>query len=433
MIIKEKIHRAWLLLAFSCLLVATMGTTTLLSFFTLPVSTALEVPRAAFTLYTSIMSLMVIVSMPFWGKMLPRIGIRATVAISGAGAGLSYIAMSYFTTLWQFYIAGIVVGFTLPACSFLPASVIITNWFEKRRGTAMGIAMAFTGVYAAIASIFLPGIIIESGWEFAYMLLGIVVLVLTIPIAPFLYNHPSKMGLKPYGAKEETTSSAPSDAWPGISAKVVYRSGAFWLICTGLFFGHAAVIGFIQHAPAHLASKGISPVEAGTFMSFCMLSMIGAKVLLGWLNDRIGTVNSNLACLSFGAFALFLFTQMNGQSVMSIIGVTLFIAYAFGYAYNSIFPPLLISRMFGETKDFASIYGVAYALACIGVAVGPPLFGTSYDLTGSYDTMLIVGISFVALSAVLTVLAVRMSDRMPKAGQCKSAGQTDTHLVEKTV
>jgi len=61
----KKTHRAWLLLAFCCLLVATMGTTTLLSFFTLPVSTALEVPRAAFTLYTSIMSLMVIVSMPF--------------------------------------------------------------------------------------------------------------------------------------------------------------------------------------------------------------------------------------------------------------------------------------------------------------------------------------------------------------------------------
>src|SRR5690554_4736165 len=103
----KKTHRAWLLLAFCCLLVATMGTTTLLSFFTLPVSTALEVPRAAFTLYTSIMSLMVIVSMPFWGRMLPRIGIRAMVAISGAGAGLSYIAMSYFTSLWQFYVAGI--------------------------------------------------------------------------------------------------------------------------------------------------------------------------------------------------------------------------------------------------------------------------------------------------------------------------------------
>ena len=65
MVMKKKIHRAWLLLACSCLLVATMGTTTLLSFFTLPVSTALGVPRAAFTLYTSIMSLMVIVSMPF--------------------------------------------------------------------------------------------------------------------------------------------------------------------------------------------------------------------------------------------------------------------------------------------------------------------------------------------------------------------------------
>lgn len=421
MLIKEKVHRAWFLLAFCCLLVATMGTTTLLSFFTLPVSTALEVPRAAFTLYTSIMSLMVIVSMPFWGRMLPRIGIRAMVAISGTGAGLSYIAMSYFTSLWQFYVAGIIVGFTLPACSFLPASVIITNWFEQRRGMAMGIAMAFTGVYAAIGSTFLPGMIIEAGWQPAYQLLGAVILALTLPVLPFLYSHPSKLGLRPYGTKEGSAPSGPTDTPAGISARAVYRSPAFWLVCMALFFGHASIIGFIQHAPAHLTSKGISPVEAGTFMGLCMLSLIGAKVTLGWLNDRIGTVNASLVCLFFGAIALLLFTRMSGQAVISTIGVTLFVAYAFGYAYNSIFPPLLISRMFGATKDFASIYGVAYALACVGVAIGPPLFGTSYDLTGSYDSMLLIGLGFVAISAALTVLAVRLSDRMPKASQTTDA------------
>ena len=412
--IKEESHMAWLQLAFSCLLVATMGTTTLLSFFTLPVSTVLGVPRAAFTLYTSIMSLMVIVSMPFWGRMLPKIGIRAMVAISGAGAGLSYLAMSQFTALWQFYIAGVVVGFTLPACSFLPASVIVTNWFDKRRGTAMGIAMAFTGVYAALASTFLPGMIVKTGWQAAYLFLGIAVLVLTIPIAPFLRDHPSKMGLQPYGAGKEAGAPGPFAAPSGVSAAVAYRSGAFWLVCAALFFGHASIIGFIQHAPAHLTSKGISPVETGTFMSLCMLSLIGAKVILGWLNDRIGTIGSNLICLSFGALALFLFTRMGGQAVLSAIGAALFVAYAFGYAYNSIFPPLLISRMFGATKDFASIYGVAYALACVGVAVGPPLFGTSYDLTGSYDTMLLISIGLVALSAVLTILAIRMSARIPR-------------------
>lgn len=189
--IKEKVHRAWLLLACSCLLAAPLGTITLLSVFTLPVSTALEVPRAAFTLYTSIMSLMPLVSMPFWGRMLPRIGIRATVAISGAGAGLAFIAMSYFTSLWQFYVAGIVIGLTLPGCSLLSVSVIITNWFEHRRGMAMGIAVAFTGLYSAIASTFIPGMIMTAGWESAYLFLGIAVLALTIPTIPFLHSQPA--------------------------------------------------------------------------------------------------------------------------------------------------------------------------------------------------------------------------------------------------
>jgi len=411
--IKEKVHRAWLLLACSCLLAAPLGTITLLSFFTLPVSTALEVPRAAFTLYTSIMSLMPLVSMPFWGRMLPRIGIRATVAISGAGAGLAFIAMSYFTSLWQFYVAGIVIGLTLPGCSLLSVSVIITNWFEHRRGMAMGIAVAFTGVYSAIASTFLPGMIMEAGWQPAYLFLGIVVLALTIPTIPFLHSQPSEVGLKPYADKEKTSSIKPLDAPPGITAGAAYRSIPFWLICTAMFFANAAITGFIQHAPAHLVSKGISPVEVGTFISLCMLCMIGAKIILGWLNDRIGTVNSNLVCLFFGSVALLLFTRIDGQPVISITVIALLVAYAFGYAYQTIFPALLISRMFGA-KDFATIYGTAFALACIGLASGPPLFGTSYDLTGSYDTMLLVGIGFVAISAVLTIIAVRLSDRTPK-------------------
>ncbi len=118
--------------------------------------------------------------------------------------------------------------------------------------------------------------------------------------------------------------------------------------------------------------------------------------------------------------ALLLFTRIDGQPVISVIVIALLVAYAFGYAYQTIFPALLISRMFGA-NDFTAIYGTAFALACVGLASGPPLFGTSYDLTGSYDTMLIISLCFVAISVVLTILAVRMSDRMPKANQTTDA------------
>ncbi len=188
-----------------------------------------------------------------------------------------------------------------------------------------------------------------------------------------------------------------------------------------MFFANAAITGFMQHAPAHLVSKGISPVEVGTFISLCMLCMIGAKILLGWLNDRIGTVNANLVCLFFGAVALLLFTRIDGQPVISVIVIALLVAYAFGYAYQTHFSGAANIQNVRREMDFTAIYGTAFALACVGLASGPPLFGTSYDLTGSYDTMLIISLCFVAISVVLTILAVRMSDRMPKANQTTDA------------
>ncbi|MDD5722865.1 MAG: MFS transporter [Syntrophales bacterium] len=411
---KGKIHKAWFMMAACFTLMASLGTITLLSFLTRPVSEALGFSRAAFTTYASIAGLMIIVAMPFWSKMLPKIGVRAMVAISGGLSGIAYISMSYFTTLMPFYVAGAVLGFAIPACSMLPTSVIITNWFVEKKGLAMGIAMSFTGVIVAVTAPFIAPLIQRSGWQSAYMAIGIAVLILTIPVAMFLTIHPSQVGLKAYGAKDDAPSASASTL-PGVSSSVAQKSAAFWLVLTAIFLGNAAGVGFIYHIPAHLvASKGFSPAAVGSFMSLCMLILIGTKVVLGWVNDRVGTVNASLITIFGGALALFLFIFMKqGEAVISVIGISLLILYTFAYAFYTVFPPLITGTMFG-LKNFASLYGLLVVAASLGVAAGNPLYGMSFDKTGSYNLMLYVGIILMGITAVLVPIAIKLSAKLPR-------------------
>ncbi|MDD5722873.1 MAG: MFS transporter [Syntrophales bacterium] len=410
---KGKIHKAWFMMAACFSLMASLGTVTLLSFLTKPVSEALGFSRAAFTTYTSIAGLMVIVAMPFWGKILPKIGIRTMVAVSGGLTGLAYISMAYFTTLVPFYIAGGVLGFAIPACSMLPTSVILTNWFVEKKGLAMGVAMSFTGVIVAVTAPFIAPLMQSSGWQSVYLAIGIGVLILTVPISMFLTIHPSQAGLKAYGTKDDD-SFGPAGALPGVSSSVAQKSAAFWMIITAMFLGCGAGSGFIYHIPAHLMSKGLNPAQVGSFMSLCMLTLIGTKVLLGWVNDRVGTANASLISIAGAALALVLFLFIKkGDEVISIIGISLLILYTFAYAFYTVFPPLITGKMFG-LKNFASLYGLLVVAASVGVAAGNPLYGMSFDKTGSYDLMLYGGIVMFGITAVLVPVAIKLSSKLPR-------------------
>lgn len=162
---------------------------------------------------------------PLIGKLIDRWGVRRILAysalITGIGILLTVTASTPFE-LWLWF--GILASIGFGGASSVAASIAVTNWFNKKRGLALGI---ITSGFRASQFFMVPlalGVIREKGWEAASLTLGGILVVLAFPLLLlFLKNRPSDMGLQPYGGSPDNQSD--------IATKKAKRQGSnfsFW-------------------------------------------------------------------------------------------------------------------------------------------------------------------------------------------------------------
>src|SRR5262249_3222762 len=97
--------------------------------------------------------------------------------------------------LWHFYLAfGVIAAIGSALLNTVPLMTIVSNWFERRRGTAMGIVATGQGA-GQLALMLLQHLITRIGWRNTYLVLAATILIIPpILIGLFLYSHPSARG-----------------------------------------------------------------------------------------------------------------------------------------------------------------------------------------------------------------------------------------------
>jgi cyanate permease len=236
---------------------------------------------------------------------------------------------------------------------------------------------------------------------------------LVLPFTLFVFRfRPADIGLKPYGwtpedeaAEQAQTKAGSVLSVPGVPFKRAIKSVGF--VCMFLFCGLAAYYaGFNSNLPGFAVSIGYTPMFGAGMLSAVMIGNMFDKLVMGYLNDRVGvriTVFVQLVMVVIG-FCGFLFLQ--GSELGLLVA-----AFFFG-VQNSLFSistPLMIRRLFGE-KDYARIFTWARIGTGVIGAFGPPTIGYIYDFTGTYNYAFLVGIG-VAILAALVMLTAEMSRR----------------------
>lgn len=74
---------------------------------------------------------------PFIGRVFDRYGVRRVITIGGLVTGLGFVLVSLTNTLWYFYLSYFVIGVGMAAIGTVPASAVVSNWFERKRGLAL--------------------------------------------------------------------------------------------------------------------------------------------------------------------------------------------------------------------------------------------------------------------------------------------------------
>lgn len=372
-----------------------------------PVSESLGFTRGGFTLYFTIAALSMMVMAPVIGKLLERYDIRLVMTISTTMMALSFTLFSQCRTLPQFYILALFLGIGSAGSHIIPVSMMITNWFIEKRGLAMGLVFAATGVGGMIFNPLTNWIIINYSWQTTYLICGIVIGILTIPTAIFIVRaRPADKGLLPYGG-EEALAQQSVEEQGGVTATQAFRGTAFWLLAALILLIAIANMGVLHHIVPYLTDIGFSSTLATTLMSLHMMMLIVGKVLVGTLADRLGLLKSYLVCM----IGLMVSIVLLYGSQLLWVAILFNVLFGFSIAVRTVLPPLMTARVLGQ-KHFAVIYGFLNIFTTLGTAVGVPLSGFIYDWTKSYYMAFALYIVLCIIAALAGVAVMAKTKKM---------------------
>ena len=333
--------------------------------------------------------------------IVPRVSPRWLIV---AGTGLIFLAFQWFARLGQsrveYYGAWCVYMLGYFLAGPIPHQVIISNWYKKGRGRAMGLAYVGGAVMGAVGNKLSPYLVGQMPYTEALKLMGFV-LLLTWPIAIFvLKDHPADMGQHSDGDEGSVTAAELSAAPQPFSALMGARS--FWLLLVGsaASIGSIAAVNFLMKFV--LEEQGFRDQAArnamwSTASIVSLFAAIGGRLLMGYLADRLPRQRVMLVTYVLVAVAipmLFLVTPEHpgfvyvfgtvfgfamGADYMLIplMAADLFGLRSLGRAMAAILPsdtimqywcPFLIAELRGVWGAYASALWVACAVAAVGAA-----------------------------------------------------------------
>jgi MFS family permease len=367
------------------------------SVFLKPLMVAFHAGRAAISLGYTLKLLTGAAAAPLFGWLIDRFGPRKVILLGTAVFGLTLMANRFVSgSVWQLYLFYILLGLTLHSSGPIPYSSVVSHWFDRRRGLALGLMMLGIGLGAVVVPPLVQQLISRWGWHAAYSILGCAVLLIPIPIvAATLKETPQQMGLQLDGVVAASAEDG-DPASSGFSAAEARRTRAFWVMFAAFALVSFSSQGCLVHMSAMLTDAG-----AGKQLAALGASLMGGAVLLGrvgtgYLLDRLFA--PRVAVAIFAASALGFALLLLGATPLAFAGAFL-VGLALGAELDII--AYLTSRYFG-LRAFGAIYSLLVAAFAVAGALGPLAMGVGFDSTGSYHGTLIPFLLAALIAAVLT-------------------------------
>ena len=349
---------------------------------------------------------------PLAGNLLKKLNLKFYMSIGCVllGIGLLIYANAYNKN--QIYLAHVLFGLTLCFLSLIPNTVLISNWFRRQRGTAMGIVVTGTSLGTVIIPLLASPLIKSYGWRNAMLVLSVSVWVLLLPAILLLVKlHPQAVGQFPDGKKPEKLDAEAAQAdllLPGMTLREALRSPLFWIfsVCAMMLF--YAILAVVQQLIVFLTSPqiGMSGNAARQIQSLMGTASIGGKLLFGVMSDKLPRPMVNAACcavLVAGSFMLPVLSASNAATFALLFGL------GYGGAFVTI--QLLIAECFG-LRDLGRIIAFIAIIETAGGALGNLLTGTIAQHAGGY-VMAYYGVIAASIIAFIAGLLLMQKMKQP--------------------
>lgn len=335
-----------------------------------------------------------------WGALFDRYGPRPVFAAAAVLGGMGLALAAATREPWQLYLSvGLLAGAGLAPLRTNSQSVVIANWFRRRRGLAVGIVAAGNGLGVLVMAPFTQWLVSQAGWQAAFLALGGLFVLGVAPLNALLQRgRPEELGLLPDGARA-LDPAAFVGGHPGPAAgptvAVALRSGRFWALAVGFVLGAIPLQFLLAHAVAYIVDVGFARATAAGILGLGGAFTAVSMIMWGSLADRWGSERAYL----LGSLAL-----MASIGVLYLLGpgrAALLYVYALTFALGFGSRQGLMAFMAAALlhgRSFGALMGILAAHIALGSAIGPLVGGWLFDATGSYYPAFVVALASAAVS-----------------------------------
>jgi sugar phosphate permease len=317
------------------------------------------------------------------GWVVDRFGPRRLMMAGILMAGGAVIGLGGMSALWMFYLFYLFNAVGYVCGGPLPNQVLLSRWFDKARGKAMGFAYLGIGVGGALVPLLSNWLTNEFGWRGSLRILGILMIILALPMTYFIKDSPRGMV-----EKQNEATVAPMGS--------VFRSPAFYLLALGSMCSIGAVGGTNQHLKLFLSlDQHYQQGDAARIISLVLTFSIVGRLLMGWLSDYLPKKYVMLLIYLLVASAIPLLFFASQPGMMYVFAAV----FGLGLGGEYLIIPLIAAELFG-VRVLGRLMGVILTADGVAEATAPMLVGYLRDRSTNYQTGFITLIVIALIGAV---------------------------------
>ena len=343
---------------------------------------------------TTTRSLFILGTLLVVNQLCAKLGLRLVMTLGMLMVGLSCFSFGMSTTFPMYCFSAALTGVGYCMGGMVPLSLIISNWFDSRRGLALGLASAGSGVVTIFAPAIITRLIQDFSLKTAFFCEGAFILFMAATAWLLLRSVPADKGLSPYRIPGDCAPAAPVHSGQGHGKlPIILLLAASFLLGgpLGPAFSHLTVL---------FTTEGYDSMVVAGLISYMGLAISVSKIICGQMYDRLGGRLSNTWVLGgYLAGHLLCCLAFTQSTALAYLAITVF---AFGISVSAV-SPAVWARDLAAPTDYAKTVRAITTAYTAGMLVMGPIPGILADRFGSY----IPAYLFFALCQLVLTLIIQ--------------------------
>jgi len=324
------------------------------------------------------------------GWLIDRYGPRKLMITGSLFAGTAMIGLSFTGgSLSLFYLFYVFNALGYVCAGPLPCQVLISRWFDKNRGKAMGIAYLGIGAGGTIVPLLANGVESRFGWNTAMVVLGVVIVMISLPLAYFI-------------REPKVDKEVKKVAKPPVSVKSILTNRYFYILLITSMCSIGVVGGVNQHLKLYLRDLEYAQEQAAQIISLVLMMSLIGRVSMGFLSDIFSRkhVMILINLITASSIPFLMLPDFPGRIYIFAV------IFGIGLGGEYMIIPLMAGDIFG-VKALGRTMGIILVLDGIAESLFPVWVASTVDTTGNYM------LAFALLTCIAVIGAI-IASFLPK-------------------